>query len=308
MSHINIAFNLPPHIKKGLDAGLFIRKGGVVLDSRHQVVHWLKEIPLNEAGPSSLVVRGTSLGKAALSAADFLYLHDNFKKIHLQLEQVNLKIDAQNLSKVFSGLKLAKEAELMVETSQAKNQITNARSLLEEGTNILRHILMNINKKEKNYREKRFHYLNLIIQAELGIIRSYLWEGEFEIARTRILQLKQFLSGICVQQLHDEFDSQHKRDKQYKWALFPAAVLLYTYQVTTNKFGEEKLDIQAAVKSLIEKNVKLEEDIEKLLVRAKEQKLKLSEEVQSMLIFKETLDGYELELRRYKEQDLKFIK
>lgn len=298
MGQINIAFDVPIDIKKGLEAGLYMRKGGVVLKDNHQVVHWLKEVPLKEATPSSLLAKGTSLGKATLAAADFLYLHEQFKKIHLQLEQVNLKLDAQNLAKVFSGLKLAKEAELMVDTSQAKNQISNAKTLLEDGTNILHHILINVNKKEKNYREKRFHYLNLIVQGELGIIRSYMWEGEFELARTRVLQLKQFLLGICIQQLHDDLDPHIE---WYKWIfLLPPAVLIYTYQLATKKVNNEKINLQAEIKAITKKNVKLEEDIDKVLVRAKEQKLELSEEVQSMLTFNETLDGYELELKEYK--------
>lgn len=299
---MEVLFEIPIDIKKGLESGLYKRIGGVIVKSegKSEIVAWLKEIPKAKASSGTLLVKVTSLGKAALSAADYFYLHENFQRINKKLDDITLKIDSQNFSKVQSGLKLAAEAEKMKDMFLAKDQILKARTLLEEGSNRLQNIFASINKKEKNYKEKRMYYLNIIIQAELGIVRSYMLHNEYGLAKVRLLQLKRYLLEKCLRQIDDEINFH--LNWYWQVILFPAMIsyiipstvytLLTKKEVKGNPLNEE-------LKRLEKSNLEEESKLEALLIKVEEKNFKLSKEVQTLINFDDFLQGYILELDYY---------
>lgn len=295
---MEVLFEIPIEIKKGLEKGIYKRVGGVIVkaEGKSEVIAWLKEIPKSNVSNGNLLVKVTSLGKAALSAADYFYLHENFKKINQKLDNLDLKLNAQNLSKVKSGLILAAEAEKMNDKLLAKNQILDARSSLEEGSNILQHILADINKKEKGYKEKRMHYLNIIIQAELGIVRSYMLHKEYSLAKMRLLQLRQFLLAKCFLQIDDDINF-HLAWYWYAVAM-PLAIPTYAYTLATKKESKTVI-LNTELKKLKESTLEEEAKLELILLKTKEKNYKISEEVQTLVDFDDYLKGYVIELEHY---------
>ncbi|WP_416145266.1 hypothetical protein [Planococcus koreensis] len=156
METIDVAFEMPLDILDGINQGLLFRRGGVIVDGNSRVIMWLKQIPVEQIKKtSSILVQGTSIGTVSLATISFLYLQHNFIKINDKLDEINISLDAQNLSKLHSGFKLASEADLMTNKQHAKNQIIGARSLIEEGSNTFQHILNTLKPKTKNYTEKK---------------------------------------------------------------------------------------------------------------------------------------------------------
>lgn len=302
---MEILFEIPLEIKMGLESGIYKRIGGVIVkaEGKSEVVTWLKEIPKTKVSSGSILVKVTSLGKAVLSAADYFYLYENFQKINKKLDDITLKIDAQNLSKIQSGLKLAADAEKMKDASLAKRQILEARSLLEEGSNILQHIFSNINKKEKRYKEKRMYYLNIIIQAELGIVRSYMWHDEYVLAKMRLLQLKQYLLAKCLKQIDDDINFH----LAWYWQVIgiplaiPYIITSSAYSLVTKKETKGP-PLYEELKRLKESNLEEESKLDAMLIKIEEENYKVSEEVQVLINFDDFLKGYTIELE-YFEKD-----
>ncbi|WP_416143615.1 hypothetical protein [Planococcus koreensis] len=296
---MEVLFEIPIDIKKGLESGIYKRIGGVIVKSegKSEIVAWLKEIPKAEATTGTLLVKVTSLGKAALSVADYFYLYENFQRINKKLDDITLNIDIQNFSKVQSGLKLATEAEKMKDLFLAKSQILEARTLLEEGSNRLHNIFANINKKGKNYKEKRMHYLNIIIQAELGIVRSYMWHNEYGLAKIRLLHLKQYLLDKCLKQIDDDINFH----LTWYWqvitlpVVIPVFISTLTYSLLTNKEIKGP-PLNEELKRLEKSNLEEEAKLESMLIKVEEEKYKLSQEVQMLVNFDNFLKGYTLEL------------
>ncbi|MFC3210739.1 hypothetical protein [Planomicrobium okeanokoites] len=306
---MEVLFEIPIDIKKGLESGVYKRIGGVIVKSegKAEIVTWLKEIPKAKASSGTLLVKVTSLGKAALSAADYFYLYENFQRINKKLDDITLKIDSQNFSKVQSGLKLAAEAEKMKDIFLAKDQILKARTLLEEGSNRLQNIFASINKKEKNYKEKRMHYLSTIIQAELGIVRSYMWHNEYELANVRLLHLKRYLIENCLKQIDDEINFH----VAWYWkvivspimvsVIIPQTISSLVYDVITNK-EIKGIPLNEELRRLEKSNLEEEAKLEAMLIKVEEENYKLSKEVQTLINFDDFLKGYTLELDYYEAE------
>ncbi|WP_342542733.1 hypothetical protein MHH33_01580 [Paenisporosarcina sp. FSL H8-0542] len=295
MKTINVAFDIPLYVFEGLNSGAFIRKGGVVVQKDTQrVVMWLKEGTKFGVESRSIIAQVTSLGKASLTLADFLYMHDNFERIHQRLSEINLKIDAQNFSKINSGFSLAMEAEKMKDKEIAKNQMFEARQLLEEGSKIFQHILNNLEKKDKKFKEKSISYLNLIIQAELGIIRTYMWHDEYEIAKLRLLKLRSFL----LQNIFKQIENQITPHIAWYWKVLPFALggLPTVIQNAIKDHLSYKEMLRKELKNVKEENLEIEEKLNLLLSKLDEESYLLSDDINHLLNVDEFIQGYEYEL------------
>lgn len=191
---IKAVFIIPEIIKVGLDKGVYERIGGVIRKTTNkEVVFWLKEGGSVTPKAQKITITLSSLGRATLAFADFLYMNEKFKEINKILKGIDMKLDAQNLSKIQSGFTLAKEAEQMRDLANAKMQMNSARSLLEEGSNIFKNLFRDINKSSKLNTDESFNALRLAILAELGVTRTYLWNDEFLTAYGRVENLFVFL-------------------------------------------------------------------------------------------------------------------
>lgn len=191
---INITFIVPEIIKQGLDSGAYERVGGVIRETASKnVVHWLREGAVVSTKGHKIIAVLSTLGGATLAAADFVYMYKNFKNIDDQLRNINMKLDAQNLSKIQSGLSLAQKAEQMKDLDNAKLSMSSALGMLEEGANIFKNLFMNIPKNDKEYVPKSFNSLKLAVVAQLGMARIHLWNGEYLLARRDVGDLRLFL-------------------------------------------------------------------------------------------------------------------
>jgi hypothetical protein len=86
MSAINVSFNLPDEIARGLEAGRYARDGGVIVDgaTRH-VVKWLDEVELPRVGEvsegASLLHVGASLLTRASAAIQMAAIEEKLQRI-----------------------------------------------------------------------------------------------------------------------------------------------------------------------------------------------------------------------------------
>lgn len=310
---IDVPFIIPEVISKGLATGVYERVGGVIRQTRDKkIVFWLKEGGSVLTKGRSIIVTLTSLGKATLAFSDFFYMYDNFKTIKEQLNTINLKLDSQNLSKIQTGFALAKEAELMSDFNSANTQIIGSRALLEEGSNIFKNLFENIKKKDKQDSFVSFDLLKLLIVSQLGIIRTYLYQNEYQLARKRLLELK---SIVLNESLH--YIKRQCRDDVpwYIWAAMftvalPATAGLFIYGAV-KKDKEDWLDTEGSkVLKKIAKLEKANEQEEKILERiiriTGRRQVELPTESKSLLNFRDFIDGYLLETEKLNKSKKQF--
>lgn len=186
-SRINIPFEVPHSIARGLDSGALERIGGVVVDAKKRtVVHWLRESSRNGAG-ETLLVRTARFGKALLSATDFLYLHSQFKSICSDLSQLNMKVDAQMEGKLESGLRRAADAELLSNPDSRSQELRHARDGLLEAAHSYRRLFDKMIETAscKQY-ERLSGLLHVVIAGELGAARTYQLDAEKSAAQEHI--------------------------------------------------------------------------------------------------------------------------
>lgn len=300
---IDVTFLVPEGIKTGLAKGVYERVGGVIRKTgSKEVVFWLKEGGTVTTKAQKITLTLSSLGKATLAFSDFLYMHDNFKKIKELLNNINYKLDAQNLSKIQSGFILAKEAELMSDVNSANIQIVNARHLLEEGSNIFKNLFENIRKKDGQYSFKSFTALKLIIVSQLGTIRTYLWNNEYLLARQRLLALK----SIVLNESLNYIKRRCNDDFPWYFQVFiltvglPLTIAVLIHGIFTG-FDTDNSMILRKIEELNKTNENLEKIISKIIRRIKRRKIELPEEVKSLLNFRDLIDGYLLEIEKLNE-------
>jgi len=296
---IDVTFLVPEGIMAGLAKGVYERVGGVIRKTTNkEVVLWLKEGGNITTKAQKITLTLSSLGKATLAFSDFLYMHDNFKKIKELLSNINQKLDAQNLSKIQTGFILAKEAELMSDINSANVQIINARHSLEEGSHIFKNLFENIKTKDEQYSLMSFTALKLVIVSQLGIVRTYLWNNEYLLARQRLLALKTTV-------LNESLNYIKRRCKTdirwYWWVIFtlglPVTIPVTIYYIFADSDTDEGRVLKK-IEELQKANENLEKIVRKVIRRTNRRKIELPEAVKVLLNFNEFIDGYLLEIER----------
>ena len=132
--NIEVSFYVPEEIAQGLEKNLYEIIGGIIRNKQTgEIVYWLREGGQSEKNVEKIMIKLTSLGKATLALDDFTYMNENFKDIQKKLEEIGLKTDSQNMSKIETGFLLSKEAELIEDYESLREQMIRAISLLEEG-------------------------------------------------------------------------------------------------------------------------------------------------------------------------------
>lgn len=300
----NAGFDLDIGIKAGLAKGVYERVGGVIRNTvNKEVVFWLKEGGSITTKAQKITLTLSSLGKATIAFSDFLYMHDNFKKIKELLNNINQKLDAQNLSKIQTGFILAKEAESMSDINSANVQIINSRHSLEEGSHIFKNLFENIKKEDEQYSLKSFTALKLVIVSQLGIARTYLWNNEYLLTRQRLLALKAMV-------LHESINYIKRRceldDSHWFWyvVLFTVGLPIAIPTAIYGLFGGLDTNEDKALKEIKElnkANENSEKIVRKIIRRIKRRKIELPEEVKALLNFNEFIDGYLLEIEKLNE-------
>lgn len=296
MEIISLQFLVPDDIQSGLVAGELIRKGGVIVKRENNaIVYWLKDAQKMKT-KGNLLFKAPAVAQFAASATTFLYLNEKFKSLQKGLDEANSKLDSQIYSKIKSGLSLGVEAELLNDKAAASTQFSNARQSLDEGSNILKMQLKKISKKEKSFSEKRMFLMNLIYFAEFGVIRTYLYNKEFQLAKKRLLEVQQFILVNILQQIEDEFD-QHINWYYYA-ALIPAIPFLgpkIIYDIITDR-DYPKLRIAGEIKKLEKNNANIEGALSEVLVEVREKNISLSDNVKSLLLLRDSVEGYLIEM------------
>ncbi|MBZ0297427.1 MAG: hypothetical protein K8L99_33005 [Anaerolineae bacterium] len=195
---INISVYIPEFVKEGLSGGIYERVGGVIRNTANKnVVCWLRDAVANQSHGYKNIISKFPLGTATIVGAAFMYLERNFGRIHEQLNSLDKKLDAQNLSKVQSGFGLAIEAERSLDLSDAKMGMNSAIVLLEEGKNIFKNLLKDIGPSDAEYVNKTFGYARLVVCTQLCKARAYLWRGDYSLARHEVEDLRLFVRNMC---------------------------------------------------------------------------------------------------------------
>lgn len=291
---IDVTLIVPEEIKAGLVSGLYERVGGVVrmASGKKTIVKWLGEAGVGVKG-AALSVKVAAFAPIAIAAATFLYMQKQFSDIKKQLEGVHLKLDAQNISKLQSGFKLAAEAEKMKNAEGAAAQILEARCLLEEGANIFRAISEGLKKEDKQYVYKSYGALKLVIVSQLAIIRTYLWNKEYEIANERLLALQSVVMSNCLYYIKRSCDADVS---WYDGLLF----LLFLPILPFCDYSDESKMLKH-IDKLEKSNKRLEHKLQKVFREIHKKKLKIPEEILALENFSDYLKGYGIELHSMKK-------
>jgi len=188
---------IPESVTQGLSRGDYERVGGVIRNTASKnVICWLRDAETNQLQRYGNIIGPPILGPLALAFAAFLYLDQNFKKIHKQLSSIDMKLDVQNLSKVQAGFELARKAEQDQDLDSAKMAMNSAIALLEEGNCIFENLLKNTGVADKQYVDITFCYAKLITTTRLGKARAFLWNGKYLLARQEVEALQLFTRDL----------------------------------------------------------------------------------------------------------------
>ncbi len=135
---LNVVFDVPPEIAKGLRDGTLERVGGVVRDSSSkQVVTWLQEggsqvtkslIQLPMAG----INLGVSVAGFAVVIQQLNLISDQIKTIEAKVDQVNHKLDDGWLAKLKAGINACQNAVELQNSSLRIQMAGDAINLLHE--------------------------------------------------------------------------------------------------------------------------------------------------------------------------------
>lgn len=261
-----------------------------------KIVFWLKEGGGKIKGGKKLIIKSTEIMKSALAFSDFLYMNENFKNIQKLLADINMKIDAQNLSKLTAGFQLLVDAKSISDIDKREYQINSARSLLYEGNEIYKKIFNEISTKDKsidgNFKSVSYNTLRLIIITELGIIRSYFVQKEFEICKIRLLLLKQFIIKATI-----HYCEVVTKDDIPWWAYLLALTIglpFLPFTIFSKKDIEEmkKEDLSKIINNLTDRTNVLTDQYQEILTKTRELELSTPEQINAldnMICF---VDGY----------------
>jgi len=135
---LNVVFDVPPQIAKGLRDGSLERVGGVVRDSSSkQVVTWLQE------GGSEITkalvqppIAGINLGVSVVGFAAVLQqlncISEQIKSVEAKVDQVNHKLDDGWLAKLKAGINACQNAVELQNSSLRIQMAGDAINLLHE--------------------------------------------------------------------------------------------------------------------------------------------------------------------------------
>ncbi|MGF9893437.1 hypothetical protein ABEX78_32930 [Priestia megaterium] len=294
---MTINFEIPEWIIEGLNSGQYERIGGVIIEEgTKQVVHWLKDSTNLQVG--NLPVTFPSLGKVTLLVATFVYFHLNFKQIRENLKDINNKLDAQNFSKLASGFKLAEEAEQIKDKHIAKQQMIHARHLLEEGKNIFLNLFESKKEKDKKNELLSYQFYKLSISCELAIIKTYIWNEELDIAKARLLQLKNINLNASIYYIEKYLKS--KASNQYKLILLrglnPFNTFLGLFSHLIKKWDLNEVNLLKKIEQMRNENIKLQSQFKLLINDPRFKYYLLTDESQAIITFNDYLDGYAIEV------------
>lgn len=296
MNIINMDFILSDYIKAGLESGSYIRKGGVIINSENgQIIEWLKEAAPGIPDSNIISLAISDFANVSLLTTAFVYMDKNFRKINKKLDEINLKIDEQILSKITSGISLAMQAEQIHNEKNRYLQLVQARTQLTEGINIYKSLFSKLNKKDKRYTDNLLFYIQLIIQSELVLARTYLLQRDFNLALDTLNELEDFYYHAMDKLLKKEFNA---KTLNYSNLRKPRALLNDLI-----KRRDERDYTKDEILRLERMDIHPKEKFLKIADRAKEVGYEFEEETSNFIIFKEYLESYQLESKSYKEND-----
>jgi ASC-1-like (ASCH) protein len=299
-----VVFYIPKAIMEGLKCGKYERVGGIIRHSSDKkIVLWLSESGKPLAGTQKIVMNVSNLGKISLAFADYFYMQTQFNDIKNALKSIELKINAQNISKVQSGLKLAIEAEKMNDRVLAISQLSNARQLLEEGSQIFQHLFYEARNRDKQNKFISFSFLRLVLLCEMGTIRSYLANSEFDLAIMRLLQVQILASNIGIDYLRRSCETDWE---WWVWPLLPLIIPIGLIMlISGKKTKEDELTEQI---NLLERNSKNQQgNFQLVYKKAIKKEIEIACEIQSLMTFCDNIDGYLFEVRKCKENKINIL-
>ena len=308
--NIEVSFYVPEEIAQGLEKNFYEITGGIIRNKHTgEIVYWLREGDQSVKNVEKIMIKLTSLGKATLALADFIYMNDNLKDIKKKLEDNGLKLDSQNMSKIESGFLLSKEAELTEDYESLRVQMIRAMSLLEEGSNICRNIYEQQRKNDKQNKFTSYDSLRMVVLSQMGIIRSYAHLGEYNIATLRIQKLRKYLLDCALWYCNRccYWDTEWN-NWIYIWIyiapLYIPGKIMYKFKNYTTVEWKIFEEITRSRKE----NVLIKSTLGLYINKMQELNVDIPYEVQELIDHLNYIDGYSLEIEAYKQKPVIFKK
>ncbi len=202
MASLDVTFEVPARIAKGLANQTLIRNGGVIQDQAGHVVMWLKEatpagheiagaiqgsIPFITAG-SSILTLGVSVLGFALIYKKVKALESQLQEVQEVLDKIDEKIDLSFYANFRAALDLAQNAFSMEEEANRRSSALQAVNRFLEAE----HVYTELTDKELASRSQiGDEYLLTLCLAYLAETRCYLELGEYNTALRRFQEGKE---------------------------------------------------------------------------------------------------------------------
>ncbi|MDC0832541.1 hypothetical protein POG22_05880 [Geitlerinema sp. CS-897] len=199
METLNITFDLPTEIAKGLADGTLVRKGGVIQHENGRIKMWLKEAVVDSQNgftfPSGMpLITATSMLTLGVSVIGFSliykqvkFIEKRLKRIQKEIEKIDKKIDLTFYANFRAALDLAQNAFLMAEPNNRRSSALQAINRFLEAE----HIYTDLADKElKCNSQISDEYLLTLCFAYLAETRCYLELGEYDTALRRLQEGK----------------------------------------------------------------------------------------------------------------------
>jgi len=307
MEKMDVTFVVEDWIIAGLENGEFLRKGGVIVDGQtHQIIRWLFEAESNLLTEGIPKVFDTfSIAKTSLLITAFVYFQRNFSKINQKLNILNLKIDEQNRAKITSGIDLAVKAENVLDNNNRNNQLIQARSKLSEGRDIYIGLFNNTRKNMKNYIEIVEGYLELIVQSQLIISRTYLLQKDFILAKQTLIELDLFYQMALYKIIDVNLDPLiNNTYGVLKKIYFPIKITkdLVMKSNTPERYTLDELN------RLNKSNIEERERFNLIIQRAADVDYEFSKQIRELIKFRDFIKGYEIECDHYLRNESSYEK
>lgn len=158
MEKLKIVFDIPNDIRLGLKTGEYIRKGGVIVNNKGQVVKWLNDGKLVKE--SGQVIENISniarIAESAINIATVILLNEKLKQIQETVQSIDENVEILSFNCLLSANDLLRRSEGIVDKQIQISELSSARKHYTDANNIYKQKINKALEKASKHREEYF--------------------------------------------------------------------------------------------------------------------------------------------------------
>lgn len=158
MEKLKVVFDIPNDIRLGLKTGEYIRKGGVIVNNKGQVVKWLNDGKLVKE--SGQVIENISniarIAESAINIATVILLNEKLKQIQETVLSIDENVEILSFNNLLSANDLLRRSEGIVDKQIQISELSTARNHYVQANNIYKQKINKALEKASKHREEYF--------------------------------------------------------------------------------------------------------------------------------------------------------